>query len=91
MPLPLIAPIVVTLTRLLGGRIGAAALGGGAISGALPGGRFGLFGGGNGGQRRRRRRRRLTQSELEQLAHIKSILGKTAAANALPFFLGRGS
>ena len=89
MPLPLIAPIVVTLTRLLGGRIGAATLGGGLASSVLPGGRFGLFGGGNG--KRRRRRRRLTQSELEQLAHIKSILGKTAAANALPFFLGRGS
>ncbi len=40
--------------------------------------------------RRRRARKRLTQSELHQLTQIKMILGKTAAANALPFFLGRG-
>ena len=40
--------------------------------------------------RRRRRRARLTQRELFELTTIKSILGKTAAANALPYYLGRG-
>lgn len=40
--------------------------------------------------RRRRRRSRLTQSELMELTQVKNILGKTAAANALPFYLGRG-
>jgi hypothetical protein len=42
------------------------------------------------GQYRRRRRARLTQGELMELNQIKNILGKTAAANALPFYLGRG-
>jgi hypothetical protein len=35
----------------------------------------------------RRRRRRLTQTAMIELTQIKSILGKTAAANALPFYL----
>ena len=39
---------------------------------------------------RRRRRARLTQSEMLELANIKNILGRTAAANALPYYLGRG-
>jgi hypothetical protein len=38
----------------------------------------------------RRRRARLTASELAELSQIKSILGRTAAANALPFYMGRG-
>ena len=42
------------------------------------------------GGRRRRRRARLTPGEMQELATIKTILGKTAAANALPFYLGRG-
>lgn len=40
--------------------------------------------------KKRRRRARLTQGELMELNQIKNILGKTAAANALPFYLGRG-
>lgn len=46
------------------------------------------IGGGRG--RRRRRRARLSQGELAELNQIKAILGKTAAANALPFYMGRG-
>jgi len=41
-------------------------------------------------KKKRRRRARLTQGELMELNQIKNILGKTAAANALPFYLGRG-
>lgn len=41
-------------------------------------------------RKKRRRRARLTQGELMELNQIKNILGKTAAANALPFYLGRG-
>lgn len=48
----------------------------------------GVFGG--GAVRRRRRRARLTPSEMAELSQIRAILGKTAAANALPFYLGRG-
>lgn len=58
---------------------------------------FGLAGGGGGGggvggrpRRRRRRRARLTQSEMMELQQIKNILGRTAAANALPYYMGRG-
>lgn len=40
--------------------------------------------------KRRRRRKRLTAQDIGELSHIKAILGKTAAANALPFYLGRG-
>lgn len=40
-------------------------------------------------RRRRRRRRRLTQQDLAELSMIKMTLGKTAAANALPYYLGR--
>lgn len=39
---------------------------------------------------RRRRRKRLTAQDIGELSHIKAILGKTAAATALPFYLGRG-
>lgn len=38
---------------------------------------------------RRRRRARLTQSDFNQLMQIKNVLGKTAAAQALPYFMGR--
>lgn len=44
-----------------------------------------------GAKRRKRRRARLTHSELMELQNIKSIIGKTAAANALPYYLGRGT
>lgn len=44
---------------------------------------------GFGGARRksRRKRRRLTAGQLQELAMIKNTLGKTAAANALPYYL----
>ncbi len=69
-----------------------------AVRGALPvvgGAGLGLslpslFGGGGSPKRRRRRRKRLTQSDFMELAQISSVIGKTAAANALPFYLGRG-
>lgn len=38
---------------------------------------------------RRRRRQKLTQSDLNTLMQIKNTLGKTAAAQALPYFMGR--
>jgi len=41
-------------------------------------------------KKKRRSRRRLTQGEIMELVHIKNILGKTAAAQALPFYLGKG-
>lgn len=74
------------------------------LAGLLPS-ILGAVGGGGGGgmlgavakrvglptaRKRRRSRRRLTATELQELAQIKSILGKTAAANALPFYMGRG-
>jgi hypothetical protein len=42
------------------------------------------------GTTRRRRRARLTQGDIMELTNIKNILGRTAAANALPYYLGRG-
>lgn len=48
-----------------------------AVSGAVRGGR------------RRKRRTQLTQGQLHELTQIKLLLGKTAAANALPYYLGR--
>jgi hypothetical protein len=42
------------------------------------------------GIRRRRRKARLTQGDIMELTNIKNILGRTAAANALPYYLGRG-
>lgn len=41
-------------------------------------------------RKKRRRRARLTQGELTELMNIKNLLGKTAAANVLPFYMGRG-
>jgi len=38
---------------------------------------------------RRRRRVKLTQADLNTLMQIKNTLGKTAAAQALPYFMGR--
>lgn len=66
------------------GRIGGAAQGIQSVSN--------LLGGSStwGRKPRRRRRARLTQGDMMELANIKNILGKTAAANALPFYLGRG-
>lgn len=70
--------------RAVGGRLGAGLLGGAGLSSL--GGRLS-----SGGEKKRRRRRaRLTQSELMELTNIKNILGRTAAANALPYYLGRG-
>lgn len=63
------------------------------LAGLIPGVMGLAKGAGKGilaGKRRRRRRARLTARELAELAQIKAILGKTAAANALPFYLGRG-
>lgn len=70
------------------------------LAGMLPtilgavGGKAGVLGAvsktiGGAGKRRRRARRRLTAGELQELSQIKAILGKTAAANALPFYMGR--
>lgn len=74
---------------LLGGLLGG--LGGKAPKikgGGLLG--FAASGSGKNGGRRRRRRAKLSQGELAELNQIKAILGKTAAANALPFYMGRG-
>lgn len=69
-----------------------AALGLNLISGAVKG----LTGGKKatsksiiGSGYRRRRRRYLTQADMNTLMQIKNTLGKTAAAQALPYFLGR--
>lgn len=43
-----------------------------------------------GDKPKRRRRARLTQADIMELTHIRNMLGRTAAANALPFYLGRG-
>lgn len=75
---------------LLGGALGGLFKGGGRAFGPSP--IMGLAGSltGQGGQRKRRRRRaRLTKSALLELTTIKTTLGKTAAAEALPFYLGR--
>ena len=56
----------------------------------LAAGVLGAVGGLGGRKRHRRRRARLTSGELQELAMIKSTLGRTAAANALPFYMGRG-
>lgn len=76
------------LGGLLGGLGGKApkVKGGGLLGFAASG--MGIAAGGRG--RRRRRRARLSQGELAELNQIKAILGKTAAANALPFYMGRG-
>lgn len=39
--------------------------------------------------RGRRRRARLTATDMLELTQIKNILGKTAAAQAMPFYLRR--
>lgn len=36
----------------------------------------------------RRRRTKLTKSAMNELLFIKTAIGKTAAANAMPFYLG---
>jgi hypothetical protein len=41
------------------------------------------------GGKRRRKRTKLSHSQLIELQNIKSILGRTAAANALPYYLGK--
>lgn len=71
------------LAGLLPSILGAVG-GGGGVLGAV-GKKIGL----PTARKRRRGRRRLTASELQELAQIKAILGKTAAANALPFYMGR--
>ena len=71
-------------SRALGGRLGALA------TGASVAGLSGSVLRKDGTKKRRRRRARLTQSELMELTNIKNILGRTAAANALPYYLGRG-
>jgi len=64
----------------------AASVGRGLIAGLGPGG-LSLPGFGGGKRRTRRKRRRLTAGQLQELAMIKNTLGKTAAANALPYYL----
>jgi len=61
----------------------------GAAGGALEGLGLSAKKKASGGGGRRRRKARLTHSDLIELTNVKSILGKTAAANALPFYLGR--
>lgn len=62
------------------------------IIGGGGGGGYTSWGGGTVGatKKKRRRRARLTMSEIQELIQIKNILGKTAAANALPWYMGRG-
>lgn len=43
----------------------------------------------SGGSKYRRRKKRLTNADIAELTMLKQVLGKTAAANALPFYLGR--
>lgn len=80
MPLPLI--------------LGAAirGLGPGLLRGLAGDGRGGLLGAIAGGPSRRRRHRRakLSARDMQELIFIRNTLGKTAAAQALPFFLRRG-
>jgi hypothetical protein len=75
-----------------GGRALATRFGGRALTAGSLGSVGFSLGRGKGGavKKRRRRRARLTQSELMELTNIKNILGRTAAANALPYYLGRG-
>lgn len=71
---------------MLLGAVAKGFMGGGGMSmGAVAKKAIGL----PGGKRKHRRRRRLTQSDMMELNQIKSILGKTAAANALPYYVGR--
>lgn len=81
-------------THYIGGQsmVNIADIGGAAYSYGSPGGGSTTWEPGVGPifKKKRRRRARLTQGELMELNQIKNILGKTAAANALPFYLGRG-
>lgn len=52
---------------------------------------IGIGGSSGGGGVRKRRRPRLTQSAKDELMFLKMTIGKTAAANAVPFYLGRRS
>ena len=61
-----------------------------SILGAVGGGVRALGIGATKKKARRRSRRRLTSRELQELSQIKAILGRTAAANALPFYMGKG-
>lgn len=56
----------------------------GAAAGAVKGVGIGVK------RRGRRRRTRLSAREMAELSFIKNTLGKTAAAAAMPFYLGRG-
>jgi hypothetical protein len=87
MPLPALFLGGGLLARQMARRYGGRAIAAGS-AGSLG---FSLRGGrGKDPKKRRRRRARLTQSELMELTNIKNILGRTAAANALPYYLGRG-
>lgn len=50
-------------------------------------GKGGILG---GAKKKHRRKSRLTAGDITELTMIKNILGRTAAANALPFYMGRG-
>lgn len=87
MALPLLLPAIAGIASkfMSGGGSQAGVMG--AVSGAVKK----ATGIGLEPKRRRRRRRRLTNSEIIELTNIKNILGKTAAASALPYYLGRGN
>jgi hypothetical protein len=81
----------VPIADIFGGILKGGASGG--VLGAVSGGVLGAVTGGVKGAglgKKRRRKARLTTRELYELTNIKNILGRTAAANALPFYLGRG-
>lgn len=63
--------------------------GGGGGSTTWSGGSY-SYGPNGAVKKKRRRRARLTQSELTELMQIKNLLGKTAAAQVLPYYMGRG-
>ena len=67
--------------------LGLSALSG--VKSALTGGKKAVSKAAFGGGKRRRRRAKLTQHDLNTLMQIKNTLGKTAAAQALPYFMGR--
>ena len=61
----------------------------GAVSGTSKS-KGGLLGTGIGATKKKRRRKaKLTRGDILELTEIKNVLGKTAAGNALQFYLGR--
>lgn len=81
MALPFILPALARLAKHRITQAVGAGVGGGALGFAA-----GRLTGPGRSSRRRKRRKLLSNSEIAQLVHIKTILGRTAAAEALPFF-----